>query len=235
MNNNDQMVNAAYDEWASTYDDYAKINIAIIKDHPVFVRMIEEEKNKETGLDLGCGTGLLTIEMSKFAGKITGVDRNEKMLDQARQKKSLGAELDFIQADISKNLEFPDNTFDFVVSSLAINHIEQPEDLFKEIYRVLKPSGIFVYDEPDSGPRTKEQLENPPRPKVVDPLLRHKIQGAKMWHGRSLDSLLNSLKQIGFKIEEVFSTKYDEEIEHLLENMQLFKGKTLFNIIKARK
>jgi ubiquinone/menaquinone biosynthesis C-methylase UbiE len=44
-----------------------------------------------------------------------------------------------------ENLDFPDETFDFAYSSLAIHYIEDWHNVFKEVYRILKPGTNFLF------------------------------------------------------------------------------------------
>lgn len=228
-------LNDIYSQWSSTYDEYAKEhNMAIKKVHPTFAKLFEKSI-KGKGLDLGCGTGLVTLIASKYAKEIIGIDINNEMLNEARKKKSLGAKLSFLKNDIIQKLPFPDEHFDFVISSLAINHIENVNPVFAEVYRVLKHDGVFIFDEPDSGPRTPEQLKYKAEPKKIDILLKYKREGGKVWHMHQIDDELKQLKKVGFNIEELIEIKYDEEVKSLMKNYKYHTGKNFFNIIKARK
>ena len=89
-------------------------------------------------LDAGCGTGgLLSHLDSKW--KIYGIDINPKAIEFAK-KKTPGQ---FIQGNLHQ-IPFEDNFFDFIVSNDVIYHQEiNEEQTVREIYRVLKPGGIF--------------------------------------------------------------------------------------------
>lgn len=100
----------------------------------------------EQVLEVGCGTGSLTIvarERVGQQGKAAGIDPSPQMVERARQK-AIRAKLDvdFRLAAI-EDLPYPDNTFDAVLSSLMMHHL--PEHLQRsglaEVYRVLKPGG----------------------------------------------------------------------------------------------
>ncbi len=91
-------------------------------------------------LDIGCGFG-------EFAGVFynksveVGVDIDDKDLLRARQAKKFKK---LIRAD-ARNMPFPDNKFNTIISNSVLEHIPSVDKVFKESYRVLKPGGIFVY------------------------------------------------------------------------------------------
>lgn len=115
-------------------------------------RMVIELANIKPGdqvLDVGCGTGSLTLTAQPYAGpggKVYGIDASPEMIEVA-QKKAFrsGLEVTF-EVGLIEKLAFPDATFDVVISRLAIHHL--PDDLkrmgFTEILRVLKPGGHLM-------------------------------------------------------------------------------------------
>jgi ubiquinone/menaquinone biosynthesis C-methylase UbiE len=100
-------------------------------------------------LDLGCGTGTLTLILKQThpEAEITGIDGDPQVLTIAREK-SHGANIQWDEG-LASSLPYPDSVFDRVVTSLVIHHlvIDDKRRAFKEIYRVLKPHGeLHVLD-----------------------------------------------------------------------------------------
>lgn len=95
-------------------------------------------------LDVGCGYGS-NFEYLKNAAHITGVDVSPVMLDLARaHTRQLGLEVDLRQGDV-EHLDFPDHTFDTVISALATCSYLNPIAALHEMKRVCKPDGRLLF------------------------------------------------------------------------------------------
>ncbi len=100
-------------------------------------------------LDLGCGTGTLTILLKEFYpnARITGIDGDPDVLKIAREK-SGGLNIQWDEG-LAFSLPYLDASFDRIVTSLVIHHLVTKDKVraFQEMYRVLKPSGeLYVLD-----------------------------------------------------------------------------------------
>ena len=95
-------------------------------------------------LDLGCGFGWHCIYASEQgAASVTGVDISEKMLDEA--KKRTNSELvKYIHAPI-EDYDYPINSFDAVISSLAFHYVKSFDDICAKVSRCLTDGGDFVF------------------------------------------------------------------------------------------
>lgn len=105
-------------------------------------------------LDAGCGTGNYARELLKHVGQINALDINRGMINTAAEKLDAAVRqgrISFCQSNIQA-LPFKGQTFDAVVITQVLHHIEERPDLdpaahrlvFKEAYRVLKPNGILA-------------------------------------------------------------------------------------------
>jgi SAM-dependent methyltransferase len=99
-------------------------------------------------LDLGCGAGGLALHLVQHhgAGHVTGFDVELPVIEQARRlaaAKGLSDRATFVQAPPGR-LPFEDAWFDVVFSKDALLHVPDKEALFADIFRVLKPGGLFA-------------------------------------------------------------------------------------------
>ena len=97
-------------------------------------------------LDVGCGTGALTLKLAKAGFEVTGVDISQSMLAQLAER-AKGLNVKLVEADIF-SLPFPDSCFDSAVSRWVLPHFSNWESALREVARVLKPGGVIVFDFP---------------------------------------------------------------------------------------
>lgn len=143
----------AYDSFASYYDnllqdaDYEKRSIYFNNIFNKFCTLSFNEK--PILLDLGCGTGSLTLLMSRLDYDVIGVDPSVSMLNEARSKVFDTGENILFLCQYGETLDLF-GTVDFCLSSLdTINHIEGAVNLGKTFDKVslfMNPGGIFAFD-----------------------------------------------------------------------------------------
>lgn len=106
-----------------------------------------ELKRTDRVLDLGAGTGFITLPISSKANEVVAVDVSEKMLDVLRVKATEQGitNVTHMVADLTE-LSFPDNSFDVIVSSYALHHLrdDDKERLMSSCQRWLRPGGRIV-------------------------------------------------------------------------------------------
>ena len=143
-----EQVAKMFDNISENYDGLNRvISLGIDMKWRKKVVALVAEKNPETILDIATGTGDLVIMMSNTsAKKIIGLDISAGMLEVGKQKieaKKLTEKIEMVLGD-SENMPYPDNYFDAITVSFGIRNFETLEKGLAEIYRVLKPNGIFV-------------------------------------------------------------------------------------------
>jgi len=102
-------------------------------------RIIAEEIRSGVIVDLGSGTGYLSIEIAKRAPSaiVCGIDLSRKMVEIARNH-AAGIRNVRFEIGNAASLPFEDNSVDFIVSTGSLHHWKSPAKVFDECYRVLK-------------------------------------------------------------------------------------------------
>lgn len=102
-------------------------------------------------LDVGCGPGWLAVRVA--AGKpeldAVGIDTSATMLDLARQNRGTRLNVTFRQMDAA-DIIFPEDTFDAAAAVQSAHHWQDTDAVLAEVFRVLKPGGVFYLYEADS-------------------------------------------------------------------------------------
>lgn len=99
----------------------------------------------KTLLDLGCGYGWhCNFAAAQGAAEILGIDLSHKMIEEARKRN----QADRIRYRVCgiEEYEYPENTWDCVVSNLALHYIENIETIFQKVHRTLKKDGVFIFN-----------------------------------------------------------------------------------------
>lgn len=96
------------------------------------------KRNNLNILDVGCGTGALMLELSRF-GNISGIDMAQTAIDFC---KSRG--INNVRLGNALDIPYEDNSFDVVLALDVIEHIKEDELAMRELKRVLKPNGILI-------------------------------------------------------------------------------------------
>jgi len=114
----------------------------------VLARMATKMRARGEAVDLGCGPGLLAIEMASGAPDlhVTGVELSEEMLRQGEEnarRAGLSERVAFRGGDAAR-IPFDDDSVDLIVSTLSLHHWEDPTAVLDEVARVLRPAGSFL-------------------------------------------------------------------------------------------
>ena len=99
-------------------------------------------------LDIGCGSGGIALHLAEKhgAGHVTGFDVEGPVIAAARNRatrRGLSDRTDFVHGAPGP-LPFADASFDVVFSKDALLHVRDKDALFREIFRILKPGGVFA-------------------------------------------------------------------------------------------
>ncbi|AIZ57293.1 putative arsenite methyltransferase [Candidatus Methanoplasma termitum] len=154
-----------------------------------------------TVLDLGCGTGRDIYIASKLVGEsgcAIGVDMTDEQIRtaikyQEEQRKRFGykkSNVKFMQGYIEdlRSLGIKDNSVDVVISNCVINLSPAKEQVFREIYRVLRPGGELYFSDVFADRRIPEEL-------ATDPVLRGECLGGAMY----VEDFRRLMARVGWK------------------------------------
>lgn len=126
-----------FDDYASLYDKGAK---------NIFTKRLDEELGYGTKvLELGCGTGQLSLFLSRCNREIYAVDISNgslKLGENFRKKHHIENTF-FMKMDVF-DLKFKSNTFDCVVTNGVLHHTKDAEEAFKCLVDVTKPGGVII-------------------------------------------------------------------------------------------
>ena len=129
------------------YDDLEDFASLLDKSRrSIFVKKLDEEIPMGSNiLEAGCGTGQMSIILSRYARQIYGIDLSKGSLIEAKQ---------FIDSNDIKSVHlfrmnifklfFKENTFDVIISNGVLHHTYNPKLAFSKLVRVLKPGGIII-------------------------------------------------------------------------------------------
>lgn len=136
-----------------------------------------------TVVDLGCGDGYISRAVSVMVEKVFAIDISSKMLEQLN-KKAAEAGIRNIETIETEAQEIPiqDSSADVVFASMFLHHIEDPEEIIQEVYRIVKPGGTAVIADFEKHKNTEMQK------KMFD-----------VWSGFSTTEIRKWFKSSGFK------------------------------------
>jgi SAM-dependent methyltransferase len=117
-------------------------------------------RSRDSALDFGCGVGRLVRALGTRFRQCTGVDISREMIAKAEELNAGRPSLTFLVSD--ERSKFPDGSFDFVYTSLVLQHLRSRAMILErisELFRTLRSGGLFVFQLPSHIPlRQRFQL-----------------------------------------------------------------------------
>ncbi|GEM_PF-2473804 len=150
-------------------------------------------------LDIGAGTGILTLELAKRGFTTTALDLFVEQLGKLQEKAAvanLGKQITTVQADMNESLPFQDNSFDAIISLRVTRYIADFDHWLSEVRRVLEPNGVFVLPT-----------------FLVDtvPWKRHSKKG--IFQETSVKGMTQRITNAGFEVDRQASKKYEDVVD----------------------
>jgi ubiquinone/menaquinone biosynthesis C-methylase UbiE len=168
-------------------------NTSLWPEEEVIFERYEGHIKSKAVLDIGCGGGRTAIALRKFTSDYVGIDFSAKMIESCQEKHP---NLQFIHCDASDLSQFGDLSFDFAIFSFnGMDCMSQEKRIgaLREIYRVIKPGGVFAFSSHNLDDRA-----------IVTGFDRHDIKSPKSIY-RNARNLISYFKVRKY---QVFSDTY---------------------------
>lgn len=212
-------IEKAYDIWSQGYDTQPD-NLMLALDEAIFAELIARVSFRDKVVaDVGCGTGRHWEKIyAKQPARLIGFDVSEGML-KILKKKYPEAETHQIKTNHLDNMHA--GSCDSIISTLAIAHICDIEDAFREWARILKPNGHIIITDyhPDTlskgGNRTFKH-----NGKLI----------AVMNYIHPIEKIWDIAGKLNFRIDEFIEREIDDTVKHYYEKQnatnvfERFKG-----------
>lgn len=179
MNRVEDVIKANVDVHTAAVDKY--------RDEPHYrpenrerVKSIIQSLQRQTGgeklLDVGCGMGFIIDIAKEFFTIIRGVDVTPAMLERVNLE---GQAID-IRVELApvEHLPYEDNYFDVCTAHALLHHLHDPAPALREIYKVLKPGGVF-YSDLDPNGYFWEALMSLDPARITNQVVLREIHGVK--------------------------------------------------------
>jgi SAM-dependent methyltransferase len=157
-------------------------------------------------MDVGCGCGGFTAQLSPYCDRITAIDFSPGLIDRCRRENQR-SNIDYVCMD-GRNIDFPDGSFDLVLERGSLHHILEWERTLDEIIRVS--SRHILAQEPIDDPRSEEK-RNTIRAQELILELQSEV-GYSHFKYIPLDSLVGYLQTRNMWIERKI-TRSDEPVD----------------------
>lgn len=127
-------------EWKKDKKEYSNFNL-----NKIFLKKSGILKKGIKILEIGSANGSMTAWLQKQGCEVIGIEVDKKRLDYAK-KTHKNCTFKYMNGE---DLKFKDNYFDYVISFDVIEHIPNVKKHFKEVQRVLKPNGEYLFLTPN--------------------------------------------------------------------------------------
>lgn len=183
----------------SIAEDWEKLKREIFGDIDLNGLILQNIPPSDTIVDLGCGTGDLLGLLKEKAGRVIGVEKSPRMLEEARRRfadQETGIELRIGQLE---HLPLREAEADLAVINMVLHHLPDPLKALQEVHRVLKKGNTFI---------------------IVD-LLTHNQENMRerygdRWLGFSETEMKNWLDSSGFSIKKMESFDLKKKLKGFL-------------------
>ena len=170
----------------------------------VYEHLTSHVQSGQRVLDIGCGTGALTVRAAERGAFVKGIDINPEMLEIARQRAEeagLGERVEFAEIGVAELDGEPSEAYDIVMSGLCFSELSDGEIDYTldQVKRILKPGGLLlVADESRPDGFFKRWMHRAIRwPLVIFTYLLTQTTT------RAIAHLAQRIQEAGFQVESV--------------------------------
>ncbi len=192
-------------------------------------KMLPDFQDKRV-LDLGCGFGWhCRYAIENGAKSVIGIDISQNMLNEARSK-TKSEKIQYIYMPI-ENIDFPDNSFDVIISSLALHYIQSFDDVLSKISKCILSGGEFIFsvEHPIFTAQGTQDWYYDDEGNILHwPVDKYFTEGVRnanflgeevIKYHRTLTTYLNSLIKAGFEITMIVEPKPTEDLIYTIPGM----------------
>ena len=184
-----------------------------------YQRLVSPVRKDQKVLDIGCGTGALTLRAARKGAQVKGIDINPQMLEIARKRvkeANLSPLVEFQEMGIAELESEPSASYDVVVSGLCFSELSEDELTYalKQVKRLLKPGGLLLIAD--------EVKPNSPLKRLVNFILRFPLMMITYLISQTtthaLVNLPKKIEKAGFRIESIRLNSLENFMEIVATN-----------------
>ena len=185
----------------------------------VYDRLTSYIKKEQKVLDLGCGTGALTLRAAKKGAKVKGIDINPQMLEIAQKraiKKNLIQNIELCEMGVAELGSEESESYEVVMSGLCFSELSEDELIYtlKEIKRILKPEGLLLIADEVTPKNISKKILN----EIIRFPLKIIIFVITQTTTHAIDNLIEQIKESGLLIESARLNNNGNFIEVVAKN-----------------
>lgn len=196
-------------------------------------------------LDLGCGYGWhCKYAVDCGANSVLGIDLSEKMIRTAKEK-NYDEKIEYRVCGLD-SYDYPESTYDFVVSNLVLHYVENLNVVYKNIHKTLKKEGIFLFNIEHpvfTGSVNQDWIYNSDGKILYWPVDNYFYPGERQTNflgqkvtkqHHTLTQILNGLLECGFSIEKIEEAMPEQSMMNF-PGMKDEMRRPMMLLVKSRK
>jgi len=147
MNETKSTIKSYWDQRSSTFDLSPGHTLSCKREEDAWKALFREKigSGEKKVLDVGVGTGFLSIMLAEIGYSVVGVDLSEEMINKARKKVDARGLKVRLELGDAEDLPFDDGSFDAAVNRAVLWTLPDPKKALTEWKRVLKPGGNLCF------------------------------------------------------------------------------------------